>query len=164
MIRKGSDTRLVLKFLIDYLDAPLALDDVSLLAFHALQGLDSFLRICYINDRTFLRASEAMDASRHLKQFLVLYERAARLCYTRKQVFFNLTPKYHIALHICSDLEGAQSVGFCFNPACFATQSAEDFVGKVSRLGRLGHARTVSQRTCERWLMRAWTKWAELKI
>ena len=156
---KGSDTRLVMKFLISRLDAPWNLDDVSELALDALQGLDSFMRVCYASDRTFLRSCEAQEAHKHLKMFLISYEKAARLCFNRGQLFFNLTPKYHIAMHVRDDLDSWKAAGFSMNPACFATQSAEDFIGKVSKLGTHGHPRLVALRTCERWLVRAWSKW-----
>ena len=149
-----------MKFLIHNLDdAPWALDDVSTLAFRALQGLDNFMRVCYAADRTFLRSAEAQEAQKHLNMFLVAYEGAARLCFRRGQLFFNLTPKYHIAMHVSDDLDAWKSHGFAMNPACFATQAAEDFIGKVSRLGTHGHPRLVAQRTCERWLVRAWSLW-----
>ena len=163
-LRKGSDTRLILLWLLDYLAGPWNLNDVLQAALLAGTGMDSFHRLCFTTpDRVWLDTANTLKAGECLAMFIVHYYAAARLCFQRKLLFFNLTPKYHYILHLHDDLCLKEGQVHAINPAAWSTQMAEDHVGVSSRLSRNVHQRTVAKRTGERWLIHIFAKWAALK-
>ncbi|CAE7488188.1 unnamed protein product [Symbiodinium natans] len=158
---KGSDARLLVKWLIDYLLRPFNRDEVMEYMLTALVALDDFLRLCYEkSDRVWLDAAQCALARRLLQDFFTNYVGAAKTCHRRGQLFFNVTPKLHYLFHLEEDLAWSQSQSvWALNPACFATQMDEDYIGVVSQMSRHCHPLGAAKRTAERWLVYAWRKW-----
>ena len=127
-----------------------------------LAALDDFLRLCYQeSDRVWMTRAQAAQAHQFLQTFFEHYHAAARRCCHSGQLFFNLTPKYHYLMHMQADLANSANQAYLLNPACFATQMDEDYVGVVSQMGRSCHPLGVSRRTAEKWLVYAWLKWQQ---
>ena len=160
-LRKGSDTRLVLKWLLDFLSGPWLLNDVLTAAFAAATGMDAFHRLCFQSaDRVWLNERQAITAAEQLGLFIVNYFVAAKLCFSHGQLFFNLTPKFHYLLHLHDDLALSPGQQFALNPAIWSTQMDEDHVGVTSRMSRSSHQATVGKRTGQRWLLHVFQIWS----
>ena len=158
--RKGSDTRLILKWLMDFLSMPWSLNDVLLSALAAGNGMDAFHRLCFsAENRVWLSTAETHKAAEHLGSFMVHYYAAAKLCFGQRKLFFNLTPKYHYMLHLHDDLVLHEGQEYSINPAIWSTQMDEDYVGVTSRMSRSCHQSTVAFRTGDRWLVSTYQKW-----
>ena len=139
-LRKGSDARLLVKWLVDYLQQPWLRDEIMECMLLALIAMDDFHRLCYQQaDRIWLTAAQAMSARHFLWQFFCSYVKAARLCHQQAKLFFNITPKFHYLLHIHEDLQRCAGREYTLNPASFATQMDEDYVGVASQMGRTCH-------------------------
>ena len=86
--RKGSDTRLILKWLMDFLSMPWSLNDVLLSALAAGNGMDAFHRLCFsAENRVWLSTAETHKAAEHLGSFMVHYYAAAKLCFGQRKLF-----------------------------------------------------------------------------
>ena len=159
-LRKGSDGRLVTKWLIDYLSRPWLFDDVTEHVFALLSALHDFHHLCYVlSDRVWMSGMQMRSARTFLGRFFVAYSMAAQLCNARGMLFFNITPKFHYMLHIEHDLRLSMGYSWGLNPACFATQMDEDYMGVSSRFSRAAHPLGAARRTAQRWLMYSWSKW-----
>ena len=79
----------------------------------------------------------------------------ARGCYDQSLCFFNLTPKFHYLQHVSSDVKAQLDAGHdeILNPALFATQMAEEYIGKSCQVARTTHPCTAVQRTAQKWLV-----------
>eukprot|EP00435_Cladocopium_sp_Y103_P026732 s1930_g6.t1 len=160
---KGSDTRLILGFVLQTMRNPrVALDDIASEALLAASAMDDFLRLIFgLKDNTgckqaLLSVQEGSRALMLLKTWIQKFYSCARLCFDRNLRFFSLTPKYHFLLHVALDVEqqlsdcereGGQ---FILNPGLFATQMAEDATGRSSRISRTVHVRTTALRVAQR--------------
>ena len=109
---KGSDTRLLLGWLLHFMDDPgIVLDDVATNASIACKAIDDFLRFCFGNKdsqgcrKILLTREEAIRCLSMLKVYLDQFTFLARICFNRGQQFYNFTPKYHYLMHISWDLE-----------------------------------------------------------
>ncbi|CAE7445225.1 unnamed protein product [Symbiodinium sp. CCMP2592] len=162
---KGSDARLLTKWLVDYLSRPFLLDEISQHVFELLYAIDDFHRLCYKQcARIWMNEAQMEAARKSLGRFLVNYSMAAKKCHDRGWLFFNITPKYHYMLHIEHDLRMSMGHEWGFNPACFATEMDEDYMGVSSRMSRAAHALGAPRRTAQRWLIYSWSKWRPWKF
>ncbi|CAE7949237.1 unnamed protein product [Symbiodinium sp. KB8] len=162
LLRKGSDVRLVTRWLVDYLCRPWLLDETLESVFRAIAALDDFHRLCYADsDRIWMTAAQMRQARKHAGVFLASYATAAARCHADGKLFFNITPKYHYFLHIEHDLRMSMGQDWGFNPACWATQMDEDYMGVSSRMSRATHPLGAAKRTAQRWLIYSWLKWKD---
>ncbi|CAE7836434.1 unnamed protein product [Symbiodinium sp. CCMP2592] len=155
---KGSDARLLTKWLVDYLSRPFLLDEISQHVFELLYAIDDFHRLCYKQcARIWMNEAQMEAARKSLGRFLVNYSMAAKKCHDRGWLFFNITPKYHYMLHIEHDLRMSMGHEWGFNPACFATEMDEDYMGSslfcvwkvfVRLLGDSGERKPPHQNGC----------------
>ena len=161
---KGSDTRLILQFVVGVMQLPgCCSDDISTSGFIAGKSVDAFLRLifgsvdeCGCRNFAFTR-NEGCECLALLNLFLEKYMVCAQGCFHRQLCFFNLVPKYHFLLHVAFDLEKALEQcpldGFVLSPGLFATQMAEDATGRTSRMARHVHISNTSLRVAQRWLI-----------
>ncbi|CAE7501520.1 ttn-1 [Symbiodinium sp. CCMP2456] len=162
---KGSDVRLVTRWLADYLCRPWLLDATLENVYRAVTALDDFHRLCYVDtDRVWMNAVQMRQARRHAGIFLSAYATAAGTCHSEGKLFFNITPKYHYFLHIEHELRISMGQEWGFNPACWATQMDEDYMGVSSRMSRATHPLGAAKRTAQRWLIHSWLKWKDWKF
>ena len=171
---KGSDTRLILGFVLQVMLNPrVPLDDIASDALLAASAMDDFLRLIFgLKDNTgckqaLLSLQEGSRALVLLKTWIEKFYSCARLCLDRRLRFFGMTPKYHFLLHVALDIEkqlyeceqhGGQ---FILNPGLFATQMAEDATGRSSRMSRTVHVRTTALRVAQKWLIAVKLFWDE---
>lgn len=168
---KGSDTRLILGWLVQFVENRNAeLDDVATSAFVAAMAMDNFLRCLFQNRdrqgcrRTTLTRDEAIKCHAMLKVYIQEFASIARKCFDRGQCFFQFVPKFHYMLHVAKELEEQilqAADGFILSPACFATQMAEDAVGRSCRMARTCHPSTSSLRVAQKWLITRKLVWDE---
>ena len=163
--RKGSDIRLVTKWLVDYLSRPWLFDDMTSHVFDFLTALDSFHHLCFVeSNRVWMNNAQMRSGRSLLARFFAGYSNAAQLCHMRGWLFFNITPKYHYLLHIEHDLALSKNHNWGFNPACFATQMDEDYMGVSSRMSRCVHPLGAAKRTAQRWLIYSWLQWKDWRF
>lgn len=168
---KGSDTRLLLGWLIHFVENQGAgLDEIATSAFVAAMAIDNFLRCLFENKdsqgcrKALLTRDEAIKCNSMLKVYLTEFGSIAKKCFDKGQCFFNFVPKYHYMLHVAKDLEDQilqAADGFILSPACFATQMAEDAVGRSCRMARTCHPNTSSLRVAQKWLIARKLFWDE---
>ena len=160
VLRKGSDSRLLTKWLADYLSRPWLFDATTEHVFDLITALDDFHRLCYVQcDRIWMSAVEMKCAGALLSRFIFSYSMAAQKCHAEGMLFFNITPKYHYLMHMEHELRTSMGHSWGFNPACFATQMDEDYMGVSSRMSRAAHPLGAARRTAQRWLIHSWCKW-----
>ena len=167
---KGSDTRLILGFVISIMEKDTSvLDDVALHALIAAKAIDDFLRHVFgMRDeqgcrKPLLLRHEGALALSLLSLYLEYFYLCAQKCFRQGLCFFVLTPKYHYLMHVAHDLsmqlnrtlDGEEVL----NPAVFATQMAEDATGRSCRMSRSVHVLTSSMRVAQKWLIAAKLFW-----
>lgn len=169
---KGSDTRLILGFVIAVVERGVVdvEDDIAGLAFSAAKSMDNFLRLVFGLKadsgcrKAVLDKTEGSRALNFLTAYLEKFYAAARSCFDQRLCFFKLTPKFHYLMHVALDLEkqlnhqGAVNV---LSPGLFATQMAEDATGRSCRISRTCHVRTTSLRVAQKWLIATKLFWNE---
>lgn len=159
---KGSDTRLILSFLLDYMgQESISLDAVGTEAFIAAKGIDDFLRLVFSKDNKKCKKSlwskdEAISAVSMLEVYLHGFYKRAVQCHASKLCFFNITPKFHYLCHVGMELFqqiNSAETQWILNPGVFATQMAEDATGRSCRMARTTHVSTSSLRVAQKWLI-----------
>ena len=159
---KGSDTRLILSFLLHYMgQESTSLDAIGTEAFIAAKGIDDFLRMIFSKDNKRCKKSlwskeEAISAASMLEVYIHGFYKCAAQCYDSRLCFFNITPKFHYICHVSFDLfQQINSVEtqWVINPAVFATQMAKDATGRSCRMARTTHVATTSLRVAQKWLI-----------
>lgn len=167
---KGSDTRLLLGWLLHFMDDPsVALDDVATNACVAAKAIDDFLRFCFGNKdsqgcrKILLTREEAILCLSMLQVYLDQFTLLARACFNQGKQFYNYTPKFHYLMHVAYDLEQqilrSKKDEKILSPACFATQMAEDATGRSCRIARTCHPNTTSLRVAQKWLITCKLMW-----
>ena len=167
---KGSDTRLILGYVIAVLERPsTVLDEVSQKSYIAARAIDDFLRCIFgAKDGTgcrkaLLTYNEGKHAANLLKVYLDNFMASAKLCFERTLCYFNITPKNHYLMHVHYDMEEALRAcgadGCIVSPAVFATQMAEDATGRSSRISRTVHPKTTALRVSQKWMILAKLIW-----
>ena len=154
---KGSDTRLMLGWLVDWMYT-FNIDERNEICASALAAsrcMDDFLRLVYTQNRLFLSREQGFACLNLLKTWYVKTMWCARACYDQKICFFNLTPKYHYLMHVGLDLERQLQGGLedILSPGLFATQMAEEYIGKSCRVARTTHPCTAVKRTAQKWMV-----------
>jgi len=170
---KGSDTRLLLGFLVAHLERPqVQVRGIASSVYIALRAIDDFLRTVFgEKDERGCRLAMwtkcmAQSALAKLELFLNESYKRACLCHAQRLCFFNLTPKFHYLGHICVDMNlqlQQEDLLYVLNPGLFATQMAEDATGRSCRMARTCHARTSSLRVAQKWLIACKLFWEEDK-
>ena len=162
---KASDVRLMLKWLVAYFDQPFQFDQYLCKIRDAACAIDNFLRACFSCDRVYFTRQEAKQAQQCVDTFLACYADVARKCYDNQLVFYNLTPKYHYLAHISYDIQAQLEKGGhqLVNPALFATQMAEDYVGRTCVMSRTTHQASAVLRTAQKWLVEARLRWNRMR-
>ena len=154
---KGSDTRLLLGFLIDFMyhDNTHEVNTCCRDALDAARCMDDCIRMFYTEDRTFLPRAQGLAAFNLLESWHVKSHACARRCYDQSLCFFNLTPKFHYLQHVSTNIKEQLDAGLqeILNPAIFATQMAEEYIGKSCRVARTTHPCTAVERTAQKWLV-----------
>ena len=170
---KGSDTRLILGFLIRTLEKPeVQLDEVTSIAYIAAKSMDDFLRLVFGTKdgqgcrKPLFNRNEGAHALALLTVWSEKFYTCASLCFGKRICFFPLTPKFHFLLHVAADLKeqlsSMQSTDrYILNPGLFATQMAEDATGRSCRMARSVHVRTASVRVAQKWLIAIKLFWDE---
>ena len=154
---KGSDCRLLLGFLVDFMyhDRTYEVNSICHAAVDAVRSMDDCMRLLFTANRTFLTRAEGLAAFNLLEVWHVKTHACARGCYDQSLCFFNLTPKFHYLQHVSSDVKAQLDAGHdeILNPALFATQMAEEYIGKSCQVARTTHPCTAVQRTAQKWLV-----------
>ena len=168
---KGSDARLILRWLIDYmLFRGVALDDVAQKALAAMKAVDDFLRLVFGPKdengckKALWDKTEASTAVELLTTYLDRSYDCAVACHRDAKCFFTLTPKSHYLQHVVSDLVlqiQNEDSDLVINPGAFATQMAEDATGRSCRMARTCHASTIPKRVAQKWLIATKLFWKE---
>ena len=152
---------MITKWLLEYMQQPWLLDEISCAAFEWLSAMDAFLRLCFTGDRTFFDRKQADEAHRLLSIFARKYVECAGRCHEAKFLFFNLTPKFHYILHVRDALKLTPKRPLYLNPIVFSTQMCEDYVGRVSQSSRTVHPLGVPLRVGQKWRLFTKLKWME---
>ena len=159
---KGSDTRLLLGWLIDWMThfQVNSVNSICADALEACRSMDGFMRLVFTSDRTFLDREQGFLCLKLLNVWQMKTMACAKQCFRESLCFFNLPPKFHYIFHVTSDLKKQLGAGgnFILNPALFSTQMAEEYIGKSCRIARTVHPSTAVQRTAQKWLvyMKQW--------
>lgn len=148
---KGADTTVVLKFLASFLQRNLGpdSDDYLKCLLQCCEAGNKFLSILYHND-LWLPSAAAKNVVKQGNMFVLTYKRLASMAYARALTRFLLIPKHHLFMHVVLTLEEQlKQKGPILNPLCDSCQMCEDFINKISTLGR-----SVSQQKfCEATLL-----------
>ena len=167
---KGSDTRLILQFVIWKMEQDsVVLGEVASAALIGAKAMDDFLRYVFgTRDvrgcrKPLLLRHEGALALAYLSLYLERFYVCAERCFGRGLCFFVLTPKYHYLMHVAHDLavqlDRVKDEEYILNPALFATQMAEDATGRSCRMARTVHVLTSSMRVAQKWLIAAKLFW-----
>jgi len=154
---KGSDVKLLLGFLVDFMyhDETHQVNQICCDALDAARCMDDFLRLVFTVDRIFLSREEASAALNLLLMWHAKTHVCARGCFDQRLVFFNLTPKFHYLQHVSDDIKKQLDAELTeiLNPGLYATQMAEDYIGKSCRIAKTTHPCTAVRRTGQKWLV-----------
>ena len=161
---KGSDTRLILHFLIAFLERPeVSLDAIATNGYVAAKAVHCVLRKIFSCKSALFKRCEAYEVLANLNLWSEKFRQCAQQCFDQQLCFFAFTPKYNFLLHVAADmhrqLDESSFQDEILNPSLFSTQMAEDYVGRSSRLGRSVHPTTCSQRTAQKWLVQTKLLW-----
>lgn len=158
---KGSDSTLLLKWLLWFSGLQLATDPGE---------LDAFLRAA----KTILRSilgihqlceSHGLFLPRKCGQMLYVrmmttakaYHLLAKFALDFQMVGFGVKPKYHALKHLAWKVRAALLSGapWVLNPNMHSCESNEDHVGKVSSLARKVSTRTIGYRVIQRYFLKS---------
>ena len=142
---------MVLKFLASFLQANLGSDSDPYLKclLECCQAGNKFLSILYHNE-LWLPSGAGRQVVKQGDKFILTYKRLASLAYARGMTRFLIIPKHHLFMHVVLMLQQQlKHKGPILNPLCDSCQMCEDFINKISTLGR-----SVSQQKfCEATLL-----------
>ena len=159
---KGHVTVTFLKFISHWLGNNNVADCAMLsLCIEGVKCIDNALESLYKSD-IWLSQSVAHSIGQNGLRFVEIYGRLVRLAFDRGVALWALMPKSHVIHHIFAELSEAGQ--WIVNPAVYAVQISEDFVGKKSRLSRRVHPTQAIRRVLERSLMAARKNWVEAKF
>eukprot|EP00438_Fugacium_kawagutii_P021699 Skav224765 [mRNA] locus=scaffold1604:492403:494175:+ [translate_table: standard] len=171
---KGSDTMLIMRWLRQLVLGGPVRDDISrdgvcliqnpLKAnqspfFQAvLEGCEASINFFHALHRggVWLDKPVAMSMSQNCRKFCDAYNTLALLCHNEQLARFHLEPSLHTFRHFACDIDqvldrGCQKV---LSPATTTCEMDEDFVGKVCRISRHVHAKSMCARTIDRYMLR----------
>ena len=170
---KGSDTMILLRWLLKVLrEGPLlseeqrrsgvpvangAGDMVPCIA-AMVDGCCSLLQYFTVlhKDKLWLERHRAQQAMQSLDLFVAAYCFLARACLLRGVPRFHMEPSLHMVKHMSVRLQQSLDMQAprVLNPACWLCEASEDWVGRIARISRRVHARTVGKRTLQRYLIK----------
>jgi hypothetical protein len=102
----------------------------------------------------FLTAPERTDAGAHLDAFFAAYSWLACAAVARGARLWKLRPKFHGLMHIRLNLQES-----ALNPRHVACWKDEEYVGRICKTARRGHANAVAMSTLHRYFMLLALQW-----
>ena len=109
----------------------------------ALHSLREFVTVCDVGD-TFLTHAQSRQACAAGWLFLRCYQALASAALAEKICLYKVRPKTHYMAHLLLQLATTRE-----NPKCYDLMCAEDFMGRIKRIGRLQHRNTIGQAVIE---------------
>ena len=118
-------------------------------------GAVEFFHVCH-TEGVWHNREQAKMVAKACYSFCEAYSTMARLCHARALRRFHLEPSLHYYLHFAVDSAERLRMGdkHVMSPMTEGCEADEDFVGRVARLSRSVHARSVNLRTIERHLIK----------
>ena len=102
----------------------------------------------------WLQPSQAEEVYRVGRAFLQSWAFLAADADSKKLALYKIRPKHHALDHILMDVRR-----YRLNIRCLHVFGEEDFLGKLSRIGKRCHRRTASARILERYLLYLMVRW-----
>ena len=115
----------------------------------------------------WLYREKAQELGLLAAEFTQGFAKLAKLCHAKGMPRFHLVPALHAFHHFYYDtklfleLPGMPEV--FLSPAVVGCEADEDFVGKVARLTRKVHARSTTQRSLERYCVKMWCEYHDIR-
>ena len=101
-----------------------------------------------------LTEAQAERAAESGWSFLRAYQEASGRAFLRNQALYKLRPKFHYFGHALLGIVQTRE-----NPRRFDLFQAECLMGKIKRIGRMCHWRTLSRRVIERYILFLSHRW-----
>lgn len=124
-----------------------------------LVGCQSALDFWHIlhSNGVWLNKSVANRMATKCHEFCRAYYDLAVQCHTLKLRRFHLEPSLHYMHHFAVDTFERVALGdrYIMSPNCDNCECDEDFVGRIARLSRAVHPSSVTQRTLQRYCIKA---------
>lgn len=160
---KGDGTRTILHYLENRYETLVVshIEPADYLStiLESIKGANHFMHVLY-NAGLWLTSAERDGVISGLTRFLRNYRRCATMSYKKGLPRFRLSPKFHTAAEVLFELLHAKKRGMdSLNSLVFSTQIDEDFVGKVATYSRAVSARTVHQKTVQRYKLGLAVHW-----
>ena len=157
---KGADTTVVLKFLARYLEDNVAHDEEYLQCMlKCCQSANKFLSLLYHAELWLPRRTARMVVKAG-SDYISLYKRLAKTAYERRLTRFLLTPKLHLFMHCVLTLEQQLAAKVHIrNPLSDSCQMCEDFINKISTLGRSVSPRKFCEATLKQYMLCVHKHW-----
>ena len=127
-----------------------------------LQACQAALQYFHIMHRRgiWLRRETTHELGMCAVHFTQAFSSLAKFCHARGMPRYHLVPSLHAMHHFWIDAKQALTISppvkVTMSPGVQNCEADEDFVGKIARLTRKVHARSTSQRTLERYLVKLW--------
>ena len=125
-----------------------------------LIGCQSALEFWHIlhSGGVWLNKAVAKRMATKCHDFCSAYYSLALQCHRLKLRRFHLEPSLHYMHHFAVDTCERLRLGdqYILSPNCDNCECDEDFVGRISRLSRAVHPNSVTQRTIQRYCIKAW--------
>lgn len=113
------------------------------------------------NSGIWLERASASEMAESCYRFNQAYGQLAKLSHSRGMARFHLEPCQHAYHHFFVEISQMLKTNCTVipNPALANCEADEDFIGRIARSSRSTHARTVSLRTLERYLLKLRSVW-----
>lgn len=162
---KGSTTTCLTKFFLamcqkyqQHVDN----DVLFQLAQRAAVHVDTFLRGLY-SWELWIPSEHARSIIDAGLSFLKIHGYAVKVAFARQRLLFHLMPNYHRMHHILWDMHTQScTCKYILNPLYAATQSDEDFIGRISRTSRRVSPRLTIKRTLQRTLLSTYAQYVKI--
>ena len=157
---KGADTTVVLKFLVQFLQDNGPYNDEYLQCLlRCCQSANKFLSLLYHAELWLPRRTARMVVKAG-HEYIALYKNLARMAYERRLTRYLLTPKLHLLMHSVLILEQQIAANVhILNPLSDSCQMCEDFINKVSTLGRNVSPRKFCEATLKQYMLCVHKHW-----
>ena len=157
---KGADTTVVLKFLACYLEHNAPHNDEYLQCLlRCCQAANKFLSLLY-HAELWLPRRTARMVVRAGRDYILLYKSLAKTAYEMRLTRYLLTPKLHLFMHCIHILEQQIAAKVhVVNPLSDSCQMCEDFINKVSTLGRNVSPRKFCEATLKQYMLCVHKHW-----
>ena len=115
----------------------------------------------------WLSRSVAQEMGQCALLFVGAFSQLAKLCHERSMPRYHLVPSLHAMSHFHMDMKRALAIRpmarFLLSPGVTNCEQDEDFVGKIARLSRKVHARSTTERTLQRYLLKLHCEWNHIR-